>query len=169
MRNEKCRQNTSDNYHVIESTSDINERIEDFFYDTFYLPEELGPLPRDIIYLPYYQRYYRNLGSREGDFCFEAYDASTNETVGIVWTRMVNDSPWLGSVPYLLIAVAAPHRGRGIGSLLMSHILAKLRNAGYTKVALSVHRQNRAITLYKRLGFSVCGSDDESYTMIRYL
>lgn len=61
------------------------------------------------------------------------------------------------------------YRGRGIGSLLLLHILNSLRNDGYKKVYLSVNRQNKAIKLYRRFRFLICNSDDENYKMVKEL
>jgi ribosomal protein S18 acetylase RimI-like enzyme len=49
-------------------------------------------------------------------------------------------------------------RGRGIGTKLISETMADARSAG-KPVLLSLLRGNRAISLYRRLGFKPNGSD----------
>lgn len=57
-------------------------------------------------------------------------------------------------VATLGIAVAADHRGRGIGATLMGEALRWARSVGVEKIMLSVYPHNRAaIALYRRSGF----------------
>ena len=57
-------------------------------------------------------------------------------------------------VATLGIAVAADHRGRGIGATLMVESLRWARSVGVEKIMLSVYPHNRAaIALYRRFGF----------------
>ena len=167
----KCMNNTKKiEYRVRKKTSGCDSKFEDFFYDTFYVPEGLCSLPRDILRLPYYQQYFSDLGSRKGDLCYEAFDTRTSAVIGAVWTRfIINDIKIDTNTPYLLISVSAEYRGRGIGSALLHRILSELKGNGYEKVVLSVHRHNRAVALYERFGFSIVDSDNESYMMVRLL
>ena len=156
-------------YLVREKTTGCDSRIEDFFYDTFYMPDGIAPLPRKILSLPYYQKYFDDLGSRKGDLCYEAYDTHTCDVVGAVWTRLVSDSEIESNTPFLLISVSAEYRGRGIGTALLQRILSELKRNGFDKVILFVHRHNRAVSLYKRYGFSVYDSNNEYYKMVKVL
>ncbi len=57
-------------------------------------------------------------------------------------------------VATLGIAVAADHRGRGIGAALMGEALRWARSVGVEKIMLSVYPHNHAaIALYRRFGF----------------
>ncbi len=57
-------------------------------------------------------------------------------------------------VATLGIAVAADHRGRGIGATLMGESLRWARSVGVEKIMLSVYPHNHAaIALYRRFGF----------------
>jgi RimJ/RimL family protein N-acetyltransferase len=52
------------------------------------------------------------------------------------------------------VGVLPPHRGRGLGSLLLWHSLAGFKAAGIERVFLEVTAQNSgACRLYQRLGF----------------
>lgn len=50
------------------------------------------------------------------------------------------------------IALLPPFRGRGVGGLLLGQIIAEAAASG-RKVVIHVEQQNRARTLYERLGF----------------
>lgn len=63
------------------------------------------------------------------------------------------------SIHVIDIALASEYRGRGIGTRLMQRLLAE--GAGSQRpVTLNCGRGNRALTLYRRLGFTICGGDD---------
>ncbi|HVM81788.1 MAG TPA: GNAT family N-acetyltransferase [Stellaceae bacterium] len=55
-------------------------------------------------------------------------------------------------------------RNRGIGTSLIQSLLERARRAK-RPVALNVMRGNPAISLYRRLGFSVVGEDAEKFKM----
>jgi ribosomal-protein-alanine N-acetyltransferase len=56
------------------------------------------------------------------------------------------------------IAVKPEHQGRGIGTMLMDHMLMLASSMGITKVYLLVRPSNMpAKTLYKKYGFEVIG------------
>jgi len=62
--------------------------------------------------------------------------------------------PVTAHVATLGIAVAAEHRGRGVGTALMTEAFAWARGAGVEKVVLSVYPNNAgAIALYRKFGF----------------
>jgi diaminopimelate decarboxylase len=62
--------------------------------------------------------------------------------------------PVSAHVATLGIAVAADHRGKGVGSALMAEGFAWARGAGVEKIVLSVYPHNTgAIALYRKFGF----------------
>ena len=62
------------------------------------------------------------------------------------------------------IALLPEYRGQGIGSRLISALLARASAAGKS-VSLHVLRYNRAVQLYTRLGFSMIGQDEMYFRM----
>ena len=55
---------------------------------------------------------------------------------------------------------SAEHRGRGLGRLLLDHVIAEARRRGYRRISLETGSQEffePARTLYARNGFEVCG------------
>jgi GNAT superfamily N-acetyltransferase len=94
--------------------------------------------------------------------------------VGAVWVRRFHDEAHgYGYVdertPELSIAVAADHRGNGLGRCLVTAMLVELRLAGTRQVSLSVETDNPARLLYERLGFEPRTTSDGAVTMVRPL
>ncbi len=93
--------------------------------------------------------------------------------VGAAWARLF-ESAAAGSygfinsdTPELCLAVYEKHRNRGVGSALMNTLLAELKLKGYKHLSLSVDKQNRAVGLYKKLGFRVVKEQDTDYLMLK--
>ena len=64
--------------------------------------------------------------------------------------------PWAGSgadARVVSLAVAAEHRGRGVGSALLSHVQQRLAARGFVRCDLLVEPDNLAQRLYARHGF----------------
>jgi mycothiol synthase len=87
-----------------------------------------------------------------------AVDVATGEWVGHILNYLATPEAdgsivgWTES-----IAVRAPYRRRGLASAMLAESLRIVRDAGATSAALGVDQQNenRAMTLYERLGFRV--------------
>jgi diaminopimelate decarboxylase len=76
-----------------------------------------------------------------------------DHVVGNVYVQR-DQHPVTRHVATLGIAVAAPHRGRRVGSALLSEAFRWARAVGVEKVVLSVYPDNtRAIALYRAFGF----------------
>lgn len=62
------------------------------------------------------------------------------------------------------IAVAPAAQGRGVGRMLMGHLIGSAREQGATQMILEVRADNEpAIALYKGLGFEVISSRRDYY------
>jgi ribosomal protein S18 acetylase RimI-like enzyme len=66
----------------------------------------------------------------------------------------------------LTIALAPEFRGRGIGTELLSRLMAEAKNR-YHAVSLSVSADNPALRLYRRFGFEIVASSGYSLTMMK--
>ena len=72
-----------------------------------------------------------------------------DEPVAICTLAIRGDQGWIGG-----LGVAAPHRSRGIGAVLMRRVIEEARSRGVRELWLEVLVQNEpAIRLYEALGF----------------
>ncbi|ASC74152.1 Mycothiol acetyltransferase [Halomicronema hongdechloris C2206] len=123
---------------------------------------------------PLLARYTTGWG-RPGDVGYGAWRAAT--PIGAAWLRL-----WSGGdkgfgyirddIPELSIGVAPDYRGQGVGTRLLTQLLAAAKGA-FPAVSLSVRGDNPAVRLYSRVGFvPVSGSEilnrtgSESFNMI---
>lgn len=63
----------------------------------------------------------------------------------------------------LLIAVDPAHRGKGIGTALLTRFAAEARSCGARRLLLEMRRGNPAETLYLRFGFAPIGARPNYY------
>jgi ribosomal protein S18 acetylase RimI-like enzyme len=87
--------------------------------------------------------------------------------IGAAWVRRYSiDNPAYGYVdddtPELSIAVVATHRGMGVGTELLTKLIADV-----PRCSLSVDQRNPAVRLYESLGFEIIERSGTSLTMIR--
>ena len=93
------------------------------------------------------------------------------EPVGAAWFRIFpDDDPEGGFVggqtPELLIALVPEHRGKGVGELLLSSLIAKARDEKMASIGLNVPRLNLpAASLFRRVGFQTMRERDGVLTM----
>src|ERR1035437_2204365 len=97
--------------------------------------------------------------------------AEDEHPVGAAWFRFLPASdPGFGFVdaktPEVGMGVALSRRGQGIGSRLLSSLVAQARSDGLATLSLSVERDNYARGLYERVGFRAVGSAGGSLTML---
>ena len=136
---------------------------------------------RDMLHHAYYwrarvpgslvSRYVRGWG-RPGDTAVIALDGGF--PVGAAWYRVFpEDEPGYGFVdpetPELAIAVVPSKRGHGIGEELLKDLISKAKEAGHSRLSLSVEPGNPARKLYERYGFEVVDEGDEAWTMVASL
>jgi len=97
--------------------------------------------------------------------------AEDEQPVGAAWFRFLPASdPGFGFVdaetPEVGMGVALARRGQGIGSCLLSSLVAQARSDGLARLSLSVERDNYARDLYERVGFRTVGAVGGSVTML---
>ena len=90
--------------------------------------------------------------------------------VGAAWFRLFpRDRPGFGfideSTPEVSLAVTSGWRGRGVGSRLLAALIEIGRERDVEGLSLSVESRNRAVGLYRRLGFIVALDKNSAYTM----
>lgn len=111
---------------------------------------------------------------RETDRGYLALDHRDLRPIGAAWIRLlIGQEKTLSYVddatPELAIAILPAYIGKGVGTQLLTHLLAAARER-YSSVVLSVRATNPARRLYERLGFVVIGATSnrvgtESLTM----
>jgi len=97
--------------------------------------------------------------------------AEDEQPVGAAWFRFLPASdPGFGFVdagtPEVGMGVAPTRRGQGVGSWLLSSLVAQARSDGLATLSLSVERDNYARDLYERVGFRAVGAVGGSVTML---
>lgn len=87
--------------------------------------------------------------------------------VGAVWVRIMNDYGHIDDeTPSLAISLYKKYRGFGIGTAMMKEILALLKSHGYSRVSLSVQKDNYAAKMYLKIGFEIVRENEEEYIMV---
>ena len=80
------------------------------------------------------------------------------QVVGWGSLNSFNPRPAYDHVVDLSVYVERGWRGRGVGRVLMQHLLALAKTLGYHKMVLATFPYNEAgVTLYKRMGFTPVG------------
>ena len=138
--------------------------LETFLYEAIFQRDPDHPLPRDVIRRPELWMYVDGFGSRHGDCCLCAEE--NGRVIGAVWTRII---PGYGHVddgaPEFAISLLPDARGRGVGTQLMRAMLAELPKRGFARATLAVQKDNPALKMYKNVGFTAIGENDEEFIM----
>lgn len=139
--------------------------LRELLYEAIYIPAGSAPPEPEITDRPELALYWQDFGSRAGDFAVCA--KAGGRLAGAAWARIMDDYGHLyDGVPSLACAVYPGWRGRGIGTAMLRALLDTLRAAGYTRVTLSVQKENPAVRLYRRLGFETAAETEAEYLMV---
>jgi ribosomal protein S18 acetylase RimI-like enzyme len=142
--------------------------LKNFLYEAIFQKEGEPRLPKEIINEPSIRVYIEEWG-RPDDLCLVAL--ADGEYAGAVWTRLLTgDTKGYGYIddltPELSISLFETFRGKGIGTALMGAMIRRLKACGYSRVSLSVTKQNPAYHLYSKLGFLVAAEPNDDYLMV---
>jgi ribosomal protein S18 acetylase RimI-like enzyme len=134
----------------------------EMLYHAIYVPEGTKPPTRAILAEPDIAHYAENWG-QEGDMGFKALKDGV--VVGAAWLRLILGYGFVAEdIPELTIAVLSDHRGRGIGTSLLTKLIDEAAQS-FQGISLSVVGDNPAVALYRRLGFEIVRPDGASFTM----
>ncbi|MCC5600268.1 GNAT family N-acetyltransferase [Nostoc favosum] len=127
-------------------------------YEAAHLVEEGNLTVQDAINNPDLAKYVKDWGHKD-DSGFVAILESSNQPVGAAWLRLLTgENKGYGYVndqtPELAIAILPQHRNKGIGTQLLTHLLATAKTS-YPSISLSTRATNPAVGLYKRFGWEV--------------
>ena len=159
-------------YRIRPLVSEDQALLWEMLYLSLFVPEGDAPFERDILQLPDISKYVRDWG-RATDIGFVAVDGSNNQPLGAVWLRLLTGTEkGYGYVdkftPELGMSVLRGHRGQGIGTSLLAHLIETVATS-YEQISLSVAAENPARRLYERFGFEVVGKSESSLTMRKKL
>lgn len=142
--------------------------LENFLYEAIFIPDGVEPPQKSIIYRPELQVYISEFGKSKHDIALVA--DINGKIVGAVWVRIMNDYGHIDDkTPSFAISVYKEYRGKGIGTALMSEMLAILKKRGYKQASLSVQKKNFAAEMYRKLGFKTIDENEEEYLMVKKL
>lgn len=142
--------------------------LENFLYEAIFIPDGVEPPPKSIIYRPELQVYISEFGKSKHDIALVA--DINGKIAGTVWVRIMNDYGHIDDkTPSFAISVYKEYRGKGIGTALMSEMLAILKKRGYKQASLSVQKKNFAAEMYRKLGFQAIEENEEEYLMVKKL
>ena len=152
-------------YTIREMTVMEYPLLNEFLYEAIFIPDGIKPPPKNIIASPELQIYVDRFGASKADFALVA--EVEQKIVGAVWVRIIHDYGHIDdNTPSLAMSVLKAYRGMGIGTSLLTQMLSTEKAAGYAKLSLSVQKDNYAVKLYRKAGFTTICETDEEYIMI---
>jgi ribosomal protein S18 acetylase RimI-like enzyme len=137
---------------------------EPFLWEMLYFAahmDEDGEVSSDAAkHNPDLVKYVKDWG-RETDIGCIALEPGSHQPIGAAWIRLLfaneKTTSYVDDVtPELAIAVLPEYVGKGVGKLLLMHLLETAKQR-YPRVVLSVRATNPAKRLYERMGFVVTG------------
>jgi len=135
----------------------------EMLYYAIYAPKGKKPPSRAILEEADIARYAENWG-QESDMGYKALEDGV--IVGAAWLRLSRGYGFVAEdIPELTIAVLPDHRGRGIGTSLLTRLIDTAAQS-FQGISLSVVGENPVMDLYRRLGFEIVRPDGASFTMV---
>lgn len=151
-------------YKIRKMKAEEYDLLNDFLYEAIFVPDGAKPPEKSILQLPELQVYTDDFGSSPHDRAFVA--EAEGKIVGAAWARIMKDYGHMDDqTPSLAISLYKEYRGMGIGTALLKNLMMDLKAAGYKKVSLSVQKDNYAVKMYEKAGFTVCAEKKEEYLM----
>ncbi len=145
--------------------------IREMFYEAIYIPPGKVKPPFKVIDSRELARYTEGWMKSSDTGVIAEVDGIP---AGAAWTRLFS-SECRGygfiseEIPELSLAVRTHFQGKGIGTAMIEHMFNELRNKGYHHVSLSSDSQNRSVSLYSRMGFTIVRENSIDVIMVRRL
>ena len=99
-------------YKIRKMTEEEYPLLEDFLYESLFVPQGKPPFPRSILQTPEMQMYIADFGSSEHDAAFAA--EANGKIVGAAWVRIMEDYGHIDDeTPSLAIALYKEYRRHG--------------------------------------------------------
>ena len=151
-------------YRIREIQKTEYNILEDFLYESLFVPQGKPPFPRSILQSPELQVYIRDFGSSRHDSALVA--EMNGDIIGAVWVRIMDDYGHIDDeMPSLAISVLRPFRKSGIGTALLNAMIERKKADGYSGLSLSVQKENYAVDMYRKAGFHVALENEDEYIM----
>ena len=145
---------------IREMEKEEHSLLSDFLYGAIFVPDGTEPPPKSILNCPELQVYIAGFGTNRHDKALIA--EVDGNIVGAIWARIMNDYGHIDvDTPSLAMSVLKAYRGMGIGTLLLTQMLLAEKAAG-----LSVQKDNYAVKLYRKAGFTTVKETTEEYIMV---
>lgn len=152
-------------YSIREMRKEEYSLLSDFLYEAIYIPAGTAAPPKSVISCTELQVYIANFGNSKHDKALIA--EVDGNIVGAIWARIMKDYGHIDeNTPSLAMSVLKAYRGMGIGTLLLTQMLLAEKTAGYAKISLSVQKDNYAVKLYRKAGFTTVKETTEEYIMV---
>lgn len=153
------------NFSIREMQKDEYCLLSDFLYEAIFVPKGVEPPPKSVTTCPELQVYIADFGNSIHDKALVA--EVDGNIVGAIWARIMNDYGHIDkNTPSLAMSVIKSFRGMGIGTSLLTQMLLAEKSAGYSKLSLSVQKDNYAVRMYKKAGFNTVDESNEEYIMV---
>ncbi len=153
------------NCSIREMRKEEYSLLGDFLYEAIYIPDGKAAPSKSVITCPELQLYISDFGNSKHDKALIA--EVDGNIIGAIWARIMNDYGHIDeNTPSLAMSVLKAYRGMGIGTSLLTHMLSTEKAADYAKLSLSVQKDNYAVKLYRKAGFTTVSETDEEYIMI---
>lgn len=142
--------------------------LKDFLYEAIFVPHGNTTPSKQILQEPGISAYIDNFGENKNDICYVA--KKDGDIIGMAWVRVCGSYGYVDDqTPELTISILPEYRGKGIGTELLTSLLAYLKAKGYKQTSLSVKKSNPVVRLYHRLEYKIVKENEEDFLMIKDL
>ena len=154
----------------VAQDSDFPFLREMLYEAVFWRPNPDKPSLEEGLAYPDVSNALADWGGRDGD---TAVVASHNSSpVGAAWYRYWTDDNFIRGfideiTPVLVIGVQRDYRQQGIGTKLIAWLVDHAEKQGIQNISLMVSKDNHAMQLYRKSGFTQYADKDHSLVMIR--
>jgi ribosomal protein S18 acetylase RimI-like enzyme len=151
------------NYLIRPLTEEDEPFLWQMLYEAAHMSEEGKLTIQDAMNYPDLAKYVRDWG-RKDDMGFVATLINSDRSIGAAWLRLlIGENQGYGYIddrtPELAVAILPEYRNQGIGTQLLTHLLAVAKFV-YPAISLSIRSTNPALGLYKRMGFAVVAGSE---------
>ncbi len=146
------------------------EFIGDMLYEAACWRPGVSRPPRDEVLSAHRNAHYVEAWGRPGDAAVVALTRSDGKRIGAAWYRLMRpEDPGYGFVnaatPEVSIAVVPEFRGQGVGGALLQALIRTARSQGFEALSLGVEKDNPALQIYERQGFTKLFDTGGAWTM----